>query len=78
MKRWAYEILYRVPLVPIDWIFGRSSAIERLVDLAIVERVPPGRAIALGCGVGRETIELARHCFEVTGVDFSATAIARA
>ena len=78
MNKWVYEVLYRVPLVPIDWIFGRSSAIERLVDLAIVERVPPGRALALGCGVGRETIQLARHGFDVTGVDFSPTAIARA
>lgn len=33
----------------------------------------PGRvrALDLGCAVGRSTFELARHCVEVVGVDFS-------
>ncbi len=54
MRKWIYEFLYRFPFVPIDWIFGSSSDIENLVELAIDGRIAPGRAITLGCGVGRE------------------------
>jgi putative 4-mercaptohistidine N1-methyltranferase len=35
-------------------------------------RVPAGaRALDLGCAVGRSTFELARHCPEVVGIDYS-------
>jgi len=78
MRKWIYEFLYRFPFVPIDWIFGSSSEIENLVDLAIDGRIAPGRAITLGCGIGRETIYLAKKGFDVIGVDFSQTAIKRA
>lgn len=36
------------------------------------------RALDLGCAVGRSTFELARHCGEVIGVDFSQRFIAAA
>ena len=78
MRKWIYEFLYRFPFVPIEWIFGSSSEMENLLDLAIDGRIAPGRAITLGCGVGRETIYLAKKGFDVIGVDFSATAIKRA
>lgn len=78
MKKWIYEILYRFPFVPIDWIFGSSAQIEAFVKLAIDGRIMPGRAITLGCGVGRETIYLAKMGLDVIGVDFSSTAIKRA
>ncbi len=32
---------------------------------------PGGRALDLGCAVGRSTFELARHCNEVIGIDYS-------
>src|SRR4051812_948085 len=39
------------------------------VDVAAVpERA---RALDLGCAVGRSTFELARHCAEVVGIDYS-------
>ncbi len=38
----------------------------------------PGRAIDMGCGTGDLALELARRGFSVVGVDWSATAIARA
>ena len=39
-----------------------------------VARFSPGRVASgldLGCAVGRATFEMARHCEEVTGIDFS-------
>jgi SAM-dependent methyltransferase len=39
---------------------------------------PPGRALDLGCGSGTNVITLARHGWQVTGVDFAPRAIALA
>ena len=41
-------------------------------------RVRPGRALDIACGVGRDSIWLARRGFRVHGVDISAVALARA
>jgi SAM-dependent methyltransferase len=76
MKRWVYELMYR--LVPADVIFGSDSKIEGLVEVAIDGRIDPCKAITLGCGTGRETIYLAKKGFDVIGVDFSSTAIKKA
>jgi|FLYL01.1.fsa_nt_gi SAM-dependent methyltransferase len=43
-----------------------------------VERIPPGRAIDLACGTGRNALFLAERGFEVEGVDISELAIRRA
>src|SRR5882757_2976255 len=43
--------------------------VDECFDLS---RLPEGaRALDLGCAVGRSTFELARHCAEVIGIDFS-------
>ncbi len=39
---------------------------------------PPGRALDLGCGTGTNSIYLARHGWDVSGVDFTARALERA
>ncbi|MGD2155583.1 MAG: methyltransferase domain-containing protein [Anaerolineales bacterium] len=52
--------------------------IENMVKLAVDGHISPGKAITLGCGVGRETIYLAKNGFDVIGLDFSSTAIERA
>lgn len=43
-----------------------------------VERLPPGRALDLACGEGRNAIWLAARGWQVTAVDFSEVAIERA
>ncbi|MFQ5923556.1 MAG: class I SAM-dependent methyltransferase [Anaerolineales bacterium] len=76
MNKLVYELLYRVPFIPKSWIFG--PLLPELVELVESGRIAPGRAIDLGCGVGVEAIYLATNGFDVTGVDFSPTAIKRA
>ena len=75
MMRRLYEPLYRIVQifkVPIPWVFGSHLELAQLVESG---RITPGRAIDLGCGAGNEAIYLARNGFDVTGVDFSPTAI---
>ena len=56
--------------------FGGADALQfpkRCVDEAVaLEDLPvDARALDLGCSVGRSSFELARHCSEVVGVDYS-------
>ncbi len=51
---------------------------QHLVDLIESGRIRPCRAIDLGCGTGRNALFLAQNGFEVTGVDFATSAIAKA
>jgi SAM-dependent methyltransferase len=46
--------------------------------VAEVSDVPPGRALDLACGEGRNTLWLAERGWRATGVDFSQVAIAKA
>ena len=43
-----------------------------------VEELDPGRALDLACGEGRNAVWLAREGWDVTGVDFSSTGVAKA
>jgi cyclopropane fatty-acyl-phospholipid synthase-like methyltransferase len=43
--------------------------------LEFIDRQAPGRALDLGCGTGTNAITLARHGWQVTGVDFVDKAI---
>ncbi len=47
-------------------------AVRAVTECVDVARLPNrARALDLGCAVGRSTFELARHCLEVVGIDFS-------
>ena len=68
-----YELGYRFFRMP--WETGPR---EELVGLVESGRIASCRAIDLGCGTGSNAIFLALHGFDVTGVDFAASAIEKA
>jgi SAM-dependent methyltransferase len=68
-----YELGYRYFRMP--WEMGPRGELVELVESG---RIPPCRAIDLGCGTGSNAVFLARHGFEVTGVDFVSSAIVKA
>lgn len=68
-----YEIGYRFFRMP--WEQGPRNELVHLVESG---QILPCRTIDLGCGTGSNTIYLAQHGFDVTGVDFASAAIAKA
>lgn len=68
-----YELGYRHFRMP--WEGGPRS---ELVDMVESGRLQPCRALDLGCGSGANAVFLAKHGFDVTGVDFAASALAKA
>ena len=67
---------YGSPEQILPWTFGPATAFgypARCVSECLeVARLPArARALDLGCAVGRSTFELARHCAEVIGIDYS-------
>jgi SAM-dependent methyltransferase len=58
------------------WDHGEPS--PGLVDFLAQERFTPGSVLALGCGRGHDCLELARHGFDVTGMDISRSGIKEA
>lgn len=54
-----------------------STGPNRFVD-QLAGQLPPGSALDVACGEGRNAVWLASNGWEVTGVDFSAVALERA
>jgi putative 4-mercaptohistidine N1-methyltranferase len=67
---------YGSPEQVLPWAFGPAAALNypaRCVSECLEFARLPGqaRALDLGCAVGRSAFELARHCPEVIGIDYS-------
>ena len=70
--RAVVNLLYHSPFNP----KSTDSPDDAVVELVEGERgLPPGRALDLGCGSGRHSIYLARHGWDVTGVDLVRDAV---
>jgi 2-polyprenyl-3-methyl-5-hydroxy-6-metoxy-1,4-benzoquinol methylase len=66
LLRFAGEVAYRTGLGPQP----SDEPDHRLVEVVEgAERLVPGRALDIGCGMGRNTIYLASRGWDVTGVD---------
>ena len=68
---------YGKPEEILPYSFGPTGALDFAVravaECLDFETLPTfGRALDLGCAVGRSSFELARHCEEVVGIDYSA------
>jgi SAM-dependent methyltransferase len=67
------EIYKNRPLEEIPW--NMETPPEPLVELVDSGKVQPCKTIDMGCGAGNYAVYLAEKGFEVTGVDYSPTAI---
>jgi SAM-dependent methyltransferase len=76
VKRWAYDLMYRV-WAPWDAVGVRDDLRDLLESGRVTAQSHP-RAVDLGCGTGANAVYLAQHGFDVTGVDFSPVALAKA
>jgi SAM-dependent methyltransferase len=73
LRRWMFNLWYtRRP--PWDTGISPPELMAFLADWS-AKRISPGRALDLGCGNGTNVITLAKHGWQVTGVDYARLAI---
>jgi SAM-dependent methyltransferase len=73
LRRLFWWLGYRTGWAPWD----TGAPVPMLVEAVEgSDRLAPGRALDIGCGTGRNAIYLARHGWDVTGVDLVGHAIA--
>jgi SAM-dependent methyltransferase len=68
----SFRLMYRLGFTPWD------SGVPPSELIAVVEgarRLPPGRALDLGCGTGTTAVYMASNGWQMTGVDFVPRAI---
>src|SRR5262245_63659106 len=70
LLRWLGDTAHRRGVVKLNLTNEPDRGLVELVEG--VSAPPPGRALDLGCSSGRNTLYLARHGWEVTGVEIAA------
>jgi 2-polyprenyl-3-methyl-5-hydroxy-6-metoxy-1,4-benzoquinol methylase len=70
-----YALLYRLGIAP--WEQRPVSEVWQRI-LGGDDRPPPGRALDIGCGSGRDAVYLAKQGWQVTAVDMVDKALAKA
>jgi SAM-dependent methyltransferase len=71
----AYKIMYRLGFMP----WEQDEPISDLAELVDgPDALPPGRALDIGCGTGRNAVYCARRGWHVTGIDDVPLALRRA
>jgi cyclopropane fatty-acyl-phospholipid synthase-like methyltransferase len=74
-RQLLFKTFYRLGFVPWD---GHPLATSLRSLIEGDGALPPGTALDLGCGTGDNSIYLAKHGWQVTGVDFVAKAVDKA
>ena len=73
-RRLLFDVLYRLGRQP--WDTPPPDELRHAIEGP--HALSPGHALDVGCGTGTNAIYLARHGWQVTGVDFSSAAIDKA
>jgi ubiquinone/menaquinone biosynthesis C-methylase UbiE len=70
-----FRVFYAIGFTPWDG-HPQSAALRELIEGT--DALPPGSALDVGCGTGDSSIYLARHGWQVSGVDFTPKALEQA
>jgi cyclopropane fatty-acyl-phospholipid synthase-like methyltransferase len=74
-RQLLFKTFYRLGFVPWDG-HPLAKSLQKLIEGD--GALSPGAALDLGCGTGDNSIYLAKHGWQVTGVDFVAKAVVKA
>ena len=74
-RQLLFKTFYRLGFVPWDG-HPLATSLRELVEGP--QALPKGTALDIGCGTGDNSIYLAKHGWQVTGIDFVATAVDKA